>query len=175
MQNVAPVPFLWVLPLSVYLLSFVLTFDNDRWYRRPVVLPIAAVMFALCAFGLQHSIGWRVRTGLPICIVGLFAFRMFLHGELARRRPDGRYLTRSYLMMSLGGAMGGVTVGLIAPRVLPAYYELGIGLVLTALAGTTVFPSQRILLLPTTCVERTGCWLRLRTTVWSARTQALAP
>ena len=72
-----------------------------------MVLPIAAAMLALCAFGLQHSIGWRVRTGLPIYIVGLFAFCMFLHGELARRRPDGRYLTRFYLMMSLGGAMGG--------------------------------------------------------------------
>ncbi len=148
-QNVAPVPFLWVLPLSVYLLSFVLIFDSDRWYRRPVVLPFAAVMLALCAFGLQHSIGWRVRSGLPIYIAGLFAFCMLLYGELARRRPDGRYLTRFYLMLSLGGAMGGVRVGLIAPRVLPAYYELGIGLLLTALAGATLLRSQRILMLST--------------------------
>jgi hypothetical protein len=157
-QNVAPVPFLWVLPLSVYLLSFVLTFDNDRWYRRPVVLPFAAAMLAVCAFGLQHSIGWRVRTGLPIYIGGLFVFCMFLHGELARRRPDGRYITRFYLMLSLGGAMGGVTVGLIAPRVLPAYYELGIGLVLTALAGTAVLRSPRILVLSTLSLAIFCAW-----------------
>ncbi|SFN34959.1 spermidine synthase [Variovorax sp. OV329] len=144
-QNVAPVPFLWVLPLSVYLLTFVLTFDNDRWYHRPVVLPVAAALLALCAFGLQHSIGWQIETGVPLYIAGLFVFCMFLHGEMARRRPDGRYLTRFYLMLSLGGAVGGVTVGLIAPRVLPAYYELGIGLVLTALAGATVLRSSRIL------------------------------
>jgi SAM-dependent methyltransferase len=61
---------------------------------------------------------------------------MFLHGEMARLRPGPRYLTRFYLMLSLGGALGGITVGLIAPQVLPAYYELGIGLVLTALVGT---------------------------------------
>lgn len=144
-QNVAPVPFLWVLPLSVYLLTFVLTFDNDRWYRRPLVLPIAAAMLALCAFGLQHSIGWDVRSGVPIYVIGLFMFCMFLHGEMARLRPDARYLTRFYLMLSLGGALGGVTVGLIAPRVLPAYYELGIGLVLTALAATAVLRSSRAL------------------------------
>lgn len=137
-QNVAAVPFLWILPLSLYLFTFVLCFEGDRWYRRGVFLPLAAGVLVLCAFGLQHHIGSDVRTGLPIYVGGLFVLCMFLHGETARLRPAPRYLTRFYLMLSLGGAIGGAMVGLVAPHVLPAYYELGIGLTLTALAAVAV-------------------------------------
>lgn len=143
-QNVAAIPFLWVLPLSVYLLTFVLTFESDRWYRRAVFLPLAAVMLALCAFGLQDSLGSDVKTALPIYIVGLFALCMFLHGEMAKLRPASAYLTRFYLMLSLGGAIGGVSVGLIAPHVLPAYYELGVGLVLCALVAALLWRIRRL-------------------------------
>jgi len=143
-QNVAAIPFLWVLPLSVYLLSFVLTFESDRWYRRRVFLPLAAAMLVLCAFGLQDRIGTAIKTALPIYVVGLFALCMFLHGEMARMRPAPAYLTRFYLMLSLGGAIGGVSVGLVAPHVLPAYYELGIGLVLCALVAGVVWRRKRV-------------------------------
>jgi hypothetical protein len=142
-QNVAAIPFLWVLPLSVYLLTFVLTFESDRWYRRPVFVPLAAAMLALCAYGLQDSLGTDLRTALPIYVVGLFALCMFLHGEMARLRPGGAYLTRFYLMLSLGGALGGVSVGLVAPHVLPAYYELGVGLTLCALVAAVLWRRRR--------------------------------
>ncbi|MBT2321033.1 fused MFS/spermidine synthase [Variovorax paradoxus] len=143
-QNVAAIPFLWVLPLSVYLLSFVLTFESDRWYRRSVFLPLAAAMLALCAFGLQHRIGSDIKTALPIYVFGLFALCMCLHGEMARMRPAAAWLTRFYLMLSLGGAIGGVSVGLIAPHALPAYYELGLGLVLCALFAAVLWRRRRI-------------------------------
>ncbi|HEY2255485.1 MAG TPA: fused MFS/spermidine synthase [Variovorax sp.] len=143
-QNVAAIPFLWVLPLSVYLLTFVLTFESDRWYRRAVFVPLAAVMLALCAFGLGDNIGSNLRTALPIYVGGLFALCMFLHGEMARLRPESAYLTRFYLMLSLGGAIGGVSVGLVAPRVLPAYYELGVGLVLCALIAAVLWRRRRL-------------------------------
>ncbi len=68
---------------------------------------------------------------------------MFLHGELAQTRPTPRYLTRFYLMLSLGGALGGISVGLIAPRVLPAYYELGIGFVIAALLAMAVLRTSK--------------------------------
>ena len=171
-QNVAAIPFLWVLPLVVYLLSFVLCFESDRWYRRPLCLPLAAFMLALCAFGLQHRVGSNVKTGLPIYIAGLFVLCMFLHGEMARLRPDARYLTRFYLMLSLGGAVGGVTVGLVAPHVLPAYYELGIGLTLVALAGVALLRTQRILVISALALA-VGCgWflaLQVRGDVIDAR------
>jgi hypothetical protein len=171
-QNVASIPFLWVLPLSVYLLTFVLTFESDRWYRRGVVLPAAAVMLVLCAFGLQDNIGSNVKTGLPIYVAGLFVLCMFLHGEMARLRPGARYLTRFYLMLSLGGAAGGVTVGLVAPHVLPAYYELGIGLVLVALAGVALLRTRRILMLSTLALAACCAWflvLQVRHDVTGAR------
>ncbi|MBJ2157781.1 spermidine synthase [Variovorax sp. IB41] len=154
-QNVAAVPFLWVLPLTLYLLTFVLCFESDRWYRRGVFLPLAAAMLLLCAFGLQDAVGTNVKTALPIYAAGLFALCMFLHGEMARLRPGPRYLTRFYLMLSLGGALGGVAVGLVAPHVLPAYYELGIGLVLTALVAAAVLRRRRWL--QGACVAVAGC------------------
>jgi hypothetical protein len=142
-QNVAAIPFLWVLPLVVYLLSFVLCFESDRWYRRPLFLPLAAAMLVLCAYGLQSDLGTHVKTAIPLYVAGLFVLCMFLHGEMARLRPAARWLTRFYLMLSLGGALGGVTVGLIAPLVLPAYYELGIGLVLSALVAAVLLRTRR--------------------------------
>lgn len=133
-QNVAAIPFLWLLPLSLYLLTFVLCFESDRWYRRAFFLPVAALLLLLCAYGLQDSaIGVNIKVAIPLYAVGLFFFCMVLHGELARLRPGLRYLTRFYLMLALGGALGGIAVALIAPRILPGYYELGMGLVLTAL------------------------------------------
>lgn len=141
-QNIAAVPFLWVLPLSLYLLTFVLCFESDRWYRRGVFLPLAAAMLLLCAFGLQRHFVAEVRLALPMYVAGMFVLCMFLHGETARLRPGPRYLTRFYLMLSLGGALGGVTVGLVAPHVLAAYYELGLGLMLTALAAAAVLRRQ---------------------------------
>jgi hypothetical protein len=126
---VAAIPFLWLLPLTLYLLTFVLCFESDRWYRRTLFLPAAALSLAACAYGLQDGeIGVNVKVAIPLYCAGLFVFCMFLHGELARLRPGPRHLTRFYLMLSLGGA----AVGLIAPRILPAYYELGIGFVISA-------------------------------------------
>lgn len=141
-QNVAAIPFLWVLPLVVYLLTFVLCFEGDRWYRRRVWLPLAAASLLLCAWGLQDSLGSRLQTALPIYVGGLFLLCMALHGEMARDRPGPRWLTRFYLMLACGGALGGIAVGLVAPRVLSGYYELGIGLALSALAGTAVLWRQ---------------------------------
>jgi SAM-dependent methyltransferase len=170
-QNVAAVPFLWVLPLSLYLLTFVLCFESDRWYRRGVFLPLAAVMLLLCAFGLQHHIGAEVRIALPLYVSGLFVLCMFLHGETAKLRPGPRYLTRFYLMMSLGGALGGVTVGLVAPHVLVAYYELGLGLMLTALAAAAVL-RQRVWLRVCCVVLAACCTLFLLLQVGSDRSGA---
>ncbi len=143
-QNVAAIPFLWLLPLSIYLLTFVLCFESDRWYRRDLFLLPTAALLLVCAYGLQDSaIGVNIKVVIPLYAAGLFFFCMFLHGELAQLRPGPRYLTRFYLMLSLGGAVGGITVGLIAPRILPAYYELGIGLGITALLALVLLRPSR--------------------------------
>ena len=142
-QNVAAIPFLWLLPLTLYLLTFVLCFESDRWYRRSIVLPLAALLLGLAAYGLQDgSVGRDIWVAIPVYCAGLFVFCMFLHGELALLRPGPRHLTRFYLMVSLGGAIGGIAVGLIAPRVLPAYYELGIGFVCSALLAMAMLKTR---------------------------------
>jgi hypothetical protein len=146
-QNVAAIPFLWLLPLTIYLLSFVLCFESDRWYRRDRFLLPTGLLLALCAYGLQDSdVGQTVKVAIPLYGAGLFVLCMFLHGELAAMKPSPAYLTRFYLMVSLGGALGGIMVGLVAPRLLPAYYELGIGFIIITMLAMYLLRHQKRLL-----------------------------
>lgn len=129
-QDVAPIPFLWVLPLSIYLLSFILCFDAPRYYVRPLFLTLAVLSFVALDFSLDD--GTDVQWLVPLISISLFAFCMVCHGELVRRKPPPRHLTLFYLMLSIGGAVGGVLVGLVAPAVFNAYFELPLGLFLCA-------------------------------------------
>jgi hypothetical protein len=129
-QNIASVPFLWVVPLSIYLLSFILAFDHPRWYARLVFLVALLVLLPAMAWYVPSL---ELRIAAPLYVVGLFVSCMFCHGELARLKPDPSHLTRFYLMISLGGALGAVLVAIIAPLALPGYFELGIAPVLLAL------------------------------------------
>ena len=131
-QNVASIPFLWVLPLSIYLLTFIFCFDSSRWYRPRLFHPLAAVLAALMLAGLSFrpGDGWQPEVGIlhieyavPLYAVGLFVLCMFCHGELAARRPAPRHLTRFYLMLSMGGAVGGIAVGIVAPLAINWYWE----------------------------------------------------
>ena len=120
-QNVASVPLLWILPLALYLSTFILCFDSTRWYRRNTVVVLLAVALPLMGWALV-SPSAENRLGLQIGIfcAGLFLACMFCHGEIARLKPAPRYVTRFYLMIALGGAAGSVLVGVVAPLVLPA-------------------------------------------------------
>jgi hypothetical protein len=132
-QNVASVPFLWVLPLALYLISFIFAFDHPRWYLRPAFIAAMAVLLPAMAYYVPSL---DLKVAVPLYLAGLFASCMFCHGELARLKPDPAHLTRFYLMMSLGGALGAVLVAIVAPMTLPGYFELGIALVLLALLFT---------------------------------------
>ena len=136
-QNISSVPFLWVLPLALYLVTFILAFDHPRWYVRPVFTMALAVLVPLMAFYVPSL---DLQVAAPLYLVGLFAACMFCHGELARAKPDPAHLTRFYLMMSLGGALGAVLVAIIAPLVLSGYFELGIALVLLTVLGVLRTP-----------------------------------
>ncbi len=129
-QNVASVPFLWVLPLSLYLLSFVLAFDHPRWYQRTVFVVAVAVAVPAMAWLIPSL---NLKLAASVFFAGLFVACMFCHGELARLRPDPRHLTRFYLMISVGGALGAVLIAIIAPLTLRGYFEVNIALVLLAL------------------------------------------
>ena len=144
-QDVAAIPFLWVLPLSIYLLTFIICFDSPRLYARAVFYPLLAAALGLFAYLLYHpngvfKIGWTV----VLVVSALFFCCMVCHGELVRLRPDPRYLTLFYTMLSIGGATGGVFVALVAPNVFSGYEEFPIGLGLCAiLAASVLLAAQR--------------------------------
>ncbi len=147
-QNVAAIPLLWILPLTLYLLTFVLCFESDRWYRRTLFLPLLFATLAACAYGLiDAGFSLNLKVAIPLYCAGLFIGCMVLHGELASMRPAPRHLTRFYLALSLGGALGGILVGLVAPRVLPSFYELGIGFVVIALLVAVLIRRRKLMCL----------------------------
>jgi len=125
-QNISSVPFLWVLPLALYLVTFILAFDHPRWYVRPVFIGALVVLVPLMAYAIPSL---ELELAAPLYLAGLFASCMVCHGELARLKPDPLHLTRFYLMVSLGGALGAVLVAVVAPLALAGYFELGIALV----------------------------------------------
>jgi SAM-dependent methyltransferase len=131
-HDVASVPFLWILPLTIYLVTFILCFEGGGWYRRPVFIVPLLVIVSAMAWTLHEETGLMdIKMAIPLSLAGLFVMCMFFHGELAAIKPEPRYLTRFYLMVSLGGALGGVAVGLVAVKLFNTYYEFGIGLVAT--------------------------------------------
>lgn len=133
-QDVASIPFLWILPLSLYLLSFVLCFDAIGWYRRIPFLILLAAALAGMVYRLRSD---EFLSELPQTIAlycaGFFVCCMVCHGELAALKPHPRHLTAFYLMISVGGALGGVFVGVIAPAAFAGNYELPIGIALCVL------------------------------------------
>jgi len=134
-QNIPSFPMMWVLPLVIYLLSFTLCFDADRWYpprvfRAATLLALLAMSTLLWQERRVPNIGWHI----GLFLAGLFVVCMYCHGELARSRPHPSRLTHFYLAVSAGGAVGGAMVALGAPALLPGYFEVEIGLVLLAAA-----------------------------------------
>jgi hypothetical protein len=136
--DLASIPFLWVLPLAIYLSTFILCFSSERWYVRKSLIAVVLVMLAIDVGTelTQHPLGLGTRPVDPAySLVGfqcllLFASCMIFHGELYRRTPAPRYLTAFYLCLSGGGALGGLFVGLLSPRLFDGYPETVIGLAL---------------------------------------------
>jgi spermidine synthase len=139
-QNVASVPFLWILPLALYLLSFIVAFGGRGLYRPRAGTLAALLLAVLMAAGLAAKNGvLDLALALPLYYAGLFAGCLYCHGELALRRPAPRHLTRFYLTLAAGGALGGIQVGLVAPRVFWFTAELPVALfALCALALLTI-------------------------------------
>ncbi len=144
-QDVAAIPFLWVLPLVLYLLTFILCFDTHRVYKRWFFLPALVALYIYFAKVLdREGDSLTVLQSIIIVSATLFVSCMVCHGELARLKPHPRYLTGFYVSMSLGGAIGGLFVSLLAPVIFNTFHELPIGLFLcSALAIGILYRSQR--------------------------------
>lgn len=124
-REIASVPFLWVLPLGLYLLSFILCFDHPRWYQRAVFIPLAIVAAVVLLWMLySESRNIPITRQIAVFCFVLFVYCMICHGELARLKPPARSLTAFYLSIAGGGAIGGVFVALVAPLIFAGYWEL---------------------------------------------------
>jgi hypothetical protein len=152
-QDLSVIPFLWVLPLSLYLLSFIVCFDSPRWYWRPFWLPILVV--SICAslwvmvgsslsvpdYTVLYPIRWLLEIAgrlsmfkiIGIYLGTLFVCCMVCHGEVYRLRPSAQKLTGYYLLIAAGGAFGGLFVAVLAPLIFKGYFELHVGLLTAAL------------------------------------------
>jgi len=132
--DVAPVPLLWSLPLSLYLISFILVFapgSRSDGLRRVMVFALPVVVLTVSLTLLLEVRGplWLM---VPIHLVGFFVVAVVCHGELAQDRPPTRRLTEFYLLISLGGALGGVFNAIVAPALFDSLAEYPIALVLAA-------------------------------------------
>jgi len=123
-QDVAPIPLLWVLPLALYLVSFIACFGNERGYDRRIWGPLFVVGLAGLTGMLLEGKYVDIRIQVAVYCGALFASCMVCHGEMVRLRPNPRHLTAFYLIVSAGGALGGIFVGLVAPMVFADYWEL---------------------------------------------------
>jgi uncharacterized membrane protein YobD (UPF0266 family) len=121
-----------VLPLGLYLLSFILCFDSEVWYYRPLFWPLMIGLIAYMCHVLDVGVGADLKVQIGGLSLGLFACAMVCHGELVRLKPGPRRLTAFYLMVAAGGALGGVFVTLVAPLIFKTYAELQAGIWLTA-------------------------------------------
>jgi hypothetical protein len=132
-QDVAVIPFLWVVPLSLYLLTFIICFEHERWYKPLLWAPLAAAACLLAS--VYPAMDWdrlpldlTYKTELGICFSAMFLGAMVCHGELTRLKPEPGRLTDFYLFLSAGGALGGLLVTLVAPRVFVIFMEWYLGL-----------------------------------------------
>ena len=146
-SDVAVIPFLWVVPLSLYLISFIVAFDHERWYRRGFFAGASVVLCLVVGCvdpltDLLEALHYQVTfvDSLVLHFGALFSVCMLCHGELVRSRPNPARLTEFYLSISAGGALGGVFVSLIAPAIFATFFEWTLALLASfALAVAVLF------------------------------------
>ncbi len=144
--DVAVIPFLWVLPLTLYLASFILCFDRAWWYPRRAYATAFVGAIVCLTFLLQAGSNASLMTQVVVHFLSLFFCCMVCHGELVRLRPAPRYLTTFYLASSAGGAVGGLLVGAVAPLLWSNYLELPLVLIAGCVIALSVLLGDRDLL-----------------------------
>jgi hypothetical protein len=137
-QDLAVVPLLWILPLALYLLSFILCFQYERLYWRPLFVGGLAAAIVWTCFVLFGGVNVALLYQIVSYSLTLFLSCMVCHGELVRLKPASRHLTSFYLMVAVGGSLGGLLVTVAAPHLLRGYWEYHIGLFATVLLVSLV-------------------------------------
>jgi len=141
-QDVAVIPFLWIVPLALYLITFIIAFDSPRWYIRWIWMPLLFV--AVC--GVFYLLvekpefeGTKIVELLVMYFGAMFVATLVCHGEMVRLKPSSKHLTFFYIMVSLGGALGGCFVTFVAPELFVGFWEFPIAFVLTLIFSAIAF------------------------------------
>jgi spermidine synthase len=137
-QNIAAIPLLWIAPLTIYLLTFVIAFNGKFYWRWLMVRLLPVALGSLGYFIAKPDEDLPIKISVPLFCLTLFIACLFCHGELYRRRPSPRYLTQYYLLIAAGGALGSMFVGVLAPFVFHGSYEMAWSLVYTAALASVV-------------------------------------
>lgn len=129
-QMVAPIPFLWTVPLLAYLMTFVVVFERE-WYRRSWAMVLAGAAAVGMAWAIVYlPAGRMLALGIPVFVGGCFLVCLYCHGELAARKPDPAHLTEFYILMAAGGALGSLFIAFGAPALFRNHAELPVSLAL---------------------------------------------
>jgi len=131
-QNIAAIPLLWLAPLTLYLLSFILAFEGRLYRSEMFWAPCLAALLGMAWLLVDADFQFDLPVQLGVFLAGLFVTCLFCHGELYRLRPAPRHLTAFYLTVSAGGALGGLLVAVVAPLAFNGYYELGVAMIAVA-------------------------------------------
>jgi hypothetical protein len=131
-QDVPAVPFLFVLPLSLYLVTFIIVFENPKRYFRPVFCSFLPLGLAAACYEMHFTVDSALWLRITLFASALFFPCMCCHGELERTKPGPRHLTSFYLAVAAGGACGGFFAAVFAPSFFISNQEYGL-----ALAGIT--------------------------------------
>lgn len=137
-QDLTSTPFLWVLPLGLYLLSFVFAFNDRQAGLRGAYVLLTLAVLLVGYLVLDQGSSMPIFHQIAANAVLLFVICLLCHSELYARRPHPRYLTNFYLMVSVGGALGGLLVSIVAPLVFRDYWEYQLGLVASALVAVVI-------------------------------------
>ena len=141
--DVAVVPFLWVVPLGLYLLTFIVCFEREQWYSRKLFGLTGALAMVLTTFLMLQEAGTSLIVQVTVAFGAMFLCCMVCHGELVRCKPGPESLTAFYLIISAGGACGGLFVGLIAPIIFPLYLEMHLSIVVCCGLALWVYLHER--------------------------------
>ena len=138
-QDVAVIPFLWVLPLSLYLISFIVCFDSPQWYKPKMIA--AATLLSIVGIQAKHLLpgSFQLIVEASCYMTMLLGVCLLCHGEVARLKPNTSRLTQYYMLMSAGGAVGGVIVAIICPFILSTYIEVPFSLALVSALTLMMF------------------------------------
>ncbi len=164
LQNIAAIPLLWVIPLALYLLSFIISFDSPRWFYRPLWYGILPAAVGTLILSIAAPVLFADYTAqLALYAAAFFICCMVCHGELAALKPAPRHLTSYYLTIAGGGAAGGLAVAVLAPALFA--YDQDLAFVLLVLAALIALVAWRL--------PAVASWIRWNTIMLGVGTWAL--